>query len=141
VDDRQLLELAMQSLAGGRSAPIRVELDPFYRYPQHRRPDPQRPVMSDNDGRPTDPVVLAEIERLVGAFATRYRAERGEAPRWEAGYGEADIAAAEAQLGRVRRMSGNDRWVPFATDSAMNFGVVDLGPAPGGRYGQIYARP
>jgi cell wall assembly regulator SMI1 len=180
--------------------------DDSYRFPQHRWPDPQRPAVRPNDGRPTDPAVLAEIGALVDEFGARHRAANGEWPRWDAGYSEEQIAAAETRIGlrlpedlrafyrlihddgyetgvtgrfgpapleqvvewhaevdehtfngdtsvfadeplvfdlapagRVRRTSGNDRWVPFATDHAMNFGVVDLDPAPGGAYGQIFA--
>ncbi|WP_433788804.1 SMI1/KNR4 family protein [Actinoplanes sp. CA-252034] len=185
--------------------PVRATFDPDYRYPQHRWPDPGRPMTVANDGRPTDPGVLTEMEGLVTAFAARYEAEQRKEPRWQAGYSEAEIAAAEARIGlrlpedlrafyrfvhddnyesgiagrlkpvpleqiiewqgevdeltfngetglfaddpvvnelhpygRVRRLSGNDRWLPFASDYAMNFGVVDLDPAPGGRYGQIF---
>ena len=204
--DNEALELLFSSALGGEPPPVRLELDPAYRFPPHRWPDPRRPTASANDGRPTDPAVLAEIEQLVAEFATRYRAANGEAPPWGPGYSEEQIAAAEERIGarlpedlrafyrlihddghetgvagryhpvpleqvvewhgqvdedtfngqnwlfaanpvvfgmhppdRVRRSSGNDRWVPFATDNAMNFGVVDLDPAPGGQYGQIFA--
>ena len=110
----------MSSIAGGRAIPIRIEFDPHYRYPQHRWPEPQRPLMVENHGRATDPKVLADVERLVTAFAARYQAERGEAPRWQAGYGEAEIAAVETKLG-VRlpeelrafyRLIRDDEWSP-----------------------------
>lgn len=39
--------------------------------------------------------------------------------------------------GHVQRVAGNDRWLTFASDHAMNFAAVDLDPAEQGRYGQI----
>lgn len=76
----------MNSVLGGTAMPTRVDLDPDYRFPQHRWPDPSRPLPVVNDGRPTDPVVLAEISLLVGAFKERFRAQRGADPRWGDGH-------------------------------------------------------
>src|SRR5262245_35188328 len=58
-----------------------------------------RPLSAVNDGRPTDPAVLAEMQALVTAFAERYTQLRGEPPRFSPGYSEAEIFAVEERLG------------------------------------------
>jgi hypothetical protein len=61
--------------AGGDSGelpalePIVVR-DAGYRFPDHPTPGMARPVATVNDGRPTDPAVLAEVQTLVAAVAT-----------------------------------------------------------------------
>ena len=76
------------------------------------------------------PVPLEQIVEWYGQIdETTFNGETGLFAR--------DPVVAELHpYGRVRRMSGNDRWLPFASDFAMNFGVIDLDPAPQGRYGQ-----
>src|SRR5689334_8136400 len=49
-----------------------VVLDPGYRLPGHPRPGMARPARTGNDGRPTDPAVLAEVQGLVAEFVAAY---------------------------------------------------------------------
>ncbi|MDG4800195.1 SMI1/KNR4 family protein [Micromonospora sp. WMMD980] len=81
------------------SLPTRVVLDDSYRYPNHPRAGRRRPAAASNDGRPTDPGVLAEVRGLVAEFREHHLRLRGEPPRFEPGYREAEILAVEEQLG------------------------------------------
>lgn len=81
------------------SLPARVVLDTAYRYPNHPKPGMSKPAAAVNDGRPTDPAVLDEVQALVAEFVERYTRLRGEPPRFAPGYSEAEILAVEEQLG------------------------------------------
>jgi cell wall assembly regulator SMI1 len=83
------------------SLPARVLLDEGYRYPNHPQPGMGKPPAAVNDGRPTDPAVLAEVQGLVTDFVERSTQLLGEPPRFTPGYGysEAEILAVEARLG------------------------------------------
>jgi cell wall assembly regulator SMI1 len=81
------------------SLPFRLVLDDSYRYPHHPRPGLPKPAAADNDGRPTDPEVLAEVRGLVAEFTRHHVRLNGKPPRFEPGYGEAEILAVENQLG------------------------------------------
>ncbi|KUL41820.1 SMI1/KNR4 family protein [Actinoplanes awajinensis] len=74
------------------SLPARIVLDEDYRLPGHERPPVREPGTSDVGV--TDPVVLAEVERLVGEFVARHH-PHGYAP----GHTEEEILAAEQHLG------------------------------------------
>ncbi|GAA2582139.1 hypothetical protein GCM10010435_69690 [Winogradskya consettensis] len=74
---------------GLASLPPRAVLDPAYRFPGHPAPGMPKPAAATNDGRPTDPAVLAEVRALVAAFGTSF----------PPGYGEEEILAVENQLG------------------------------------------
>jgi SMI1 / KNR4 family (SUKH-1) len=83
------------------SLPPRVVLDEGYRYPNHPQPGMSKPPAAVNDGRPTDPAVLAEVQGLVAEFVERSTQLLGEPPRFTSGYGyrEAEILAVEERLG------------------------------------------
>ncbi len=81
------------------SLPPRVVFDDGYRYPNHPKPGMRKPLVAVNDGRPTDPAVLAEVQALVTEFVERYTQLRGEPPQLTAGYSEAEILAVEERLG------------------------------------------
>jgi cell wall assembly regulator SMI1 len=83
------------------SLPPRVVLDEGYRYPNHPQPGMSKPPAAVNDGRPTDPAVLAEVQGLVTEFVERSTQLLGEPPRFTPGYGysEAEILAVEERLG------------------------------------------
>jgi cell wall assembly regulator SMI1 len=88
------------SYSGGLpSLPPRVVLDGGYRYPNHPKPGMRKPAAAVNDGRPTDPAVLAEVQALVTEFVERYTQLRGEPPQFTPGYSEAEIFAVEERLG------------------------------------------
>ncbi|MEU8608353.1 SMI1/KNR4 family protein [Actinoplanes sp. NPDC048791] len=74
------------------SLPARIVLDENYRLPGHEQPPARAPGTTDTGV--TDPVVLAEVERLVGEFTARHHPQ-GYPP----GYSEEEIRAAEQQLG------------------------------------------
>ncbi|GIE91410.1 SMI1/KNR4 family protein [Actinoplanes regularis] len=74
------------------SLPARIILDEGYRLPGHERPPAREPGTTDTGV--TDPVVLAEVERLVGEFTARHH-PKGYAP----GYSEEEVLAAEQRLG------------------------------------------
>ncbi|GIF97137.1 SMI1/KNR4 family protein [Catellatospora citrea] len=81
------------------SLPPRVVLDESYRYPNDPAPGMDRPDAAVNDGRPTDPAVLAEVQALVDEFRREHLRLHGTAPVLPAGYAEEEILAAEARLG------------------------------------------
>jgi cell wall assembly regulator SMI1 len=74
------------------SLPARIVLDEDYRLPGHELPPAREPGTTDTGV--TDPAVLAEVQQLVGEFATRHH-PRGYA----SGYSEQEIVAAEQDLG------------------------------------------
>lgn len=73
--------------------------DDGYRYPNHPRPGIGEPRVAVNDGRPTDPAVLAEVQALVTEFVERYTQLRGAPPLFTSGYSEAEIVEVEERLG------------------------------------------
>ena len=77
----------------------RVVFDDGYRFPNHPKPGMSKPAAAVNDGRPTDPAVLAEVQALVAEFVERSTRLRGEAPQLTTGYSEAEIFAVEERLG------------------------------------------
>jgi cell wall assembly regulator SMI1 len=81
------------------SLPARVVFDDGYRYPNHPKPGISKPLVTVNDGRPTDPAVLAEVQAQVAEFVEWYAQQRGEPPRFTPGYSEAEILAVEERLG------------------------------------------
>ncbi|MEH0937683.1 SMI1/KNR4 family protein [Micromonospora psammae] len=81
------------------SLPPRVVLDADYRYPNHPAPGMAKPAAAANDGRPTDPAVLAEVRALVAEFLAQRDRLYGESPRFAPGHSEAEILAVEEQLG------------------------------------------
>jgi cell wall assembly regulator SMI1 len=81
------------------SLPARVVFDDGYRYPNHPKPGMRTPPAAGNDGRPTDPAVLAEVQALVTEFVERHAHLRGAPPLFTPGYSEAEILAAEERLG------------------------------------------
>jgi cell wall assembly regulator SMI1 len=81
------------------SLPARVVFDDGYRYPNHPRPGMSKPLGAANDGRPTDPAVLAEVQAQVTEFVEWSTRLRGEPPRFTPGYSEAELLALEARLG------------------------------------------
>jgi cell wall assembly regulator SMI1 len=76
-----------------------VVRDAGYRLPDHPRPGMVRPAATVNNGRPTDPDVLAEVRDLVAQFIAEHTRLRGTPPEFAPGYSEAEILAAEEQLG------------------------------------------
>ncbi|WP_285474959.1 SMI1/KNR4 family protein [Actinoplanes sp. NBRC 101535] len=74
------------------SLPARIVLDEDFRLPGHETPPAREPGVPDT--RVTDPAVLAEVERLVGAFISGHHPQ-GYAP----GHTEEAILAAERVLG------------------------------------------
>ncbi|WP_203841230.1 SMI1/KNR4 family protein [Winogradskya humida] len=76
------------------SLPPRAVLDPAYRFPGHPAPGMPKPAAAINDGRPTDPAVLAEVQALVTRFSGRWRKRK-----FPPGYSEEEILAVENQLG------------------------------------------
>jgi cell wall assembly regulator SMI1 len=76
-----------------------VVLDADYRFPDHPRPGMARPARTLNDGRPTDPAVLAEVRTLVADFIAEHTRLLGTPPPFAAGHSEADLLAAEEKLG------------------------------------------
>jgi cell wall assembly regulator SMI1 len=81
------------------SLPARVVFDDGYRYPNHPKPGMRKPPAAGNDGRPTDPAVLAEVQALVTEFVERHTHLRGAPPLYTPGYSEAEILAVEERLG------------------------------------------
>jgi cell wall assembly regulator SMI1 len=73
--------------------------DPNYRNPGHTARDAERPPNLRTDKAPTDPHMLAEVQRLVDVYTARYSRLCGFPPDFPAGYSEEEIAAAEEQLG------------------------------------------
>ncbi|WP_158645720.1 SMI1/KNR4 family protein [Stackebrandtia albiflava] len=80
-------------------SPVRLVLDPDYRYPGHPLPGMPRPAGIDVTDRPTDPVVLAETTALVEEFVALYTSIKGRAPDFGRGRTEREIVAAETELG------------------------------------------
>ncbi|HEY3505410.1 MAG TPA: SMI1/KNR4 family protein [Actinocatenispora sp.] len=78
-------------------SPARVVVDEEFRYPHH--PVPVRSVRTVPEPGPTDPAVLATVRGLVGEFTERYARIKTRPPRFGPGYGEDEIAAAEARIG------------------------------------------
>ncbi|WP_029892781.1 SMI1/KNR4 family protein [Nocardia brasiliensis] len=76
----------------------RLVLDPDYRYPGHRQPITAADTVPDD--RSTDPAVLATVRELVSEYIEAYTAAHQRGPELAAGAAEADIAAAEARIGR-----------------------------------------
>jgi hypothetical protein len=81
------------------SLPARVVFDAGYRYPNHPKPGMRKPPAAGNDGRLTDPAVLAEVQALVAEFVERHTHLRGAPPLYTPGYSEAEILAVEERLG------------------------------------------
>jgi cell wall assembly regulator SMI1 len=81
------------------SLPARVVFDDGYRYPNHPKPGMRKPPAAGNDGRPTDPAVLAEVQAQVAEFVEWYAQQRGEPPQFPPGYSEAEVLAVEERLG------------------------------------------
>jgi cell wall assembly regulator SMI1 len=81
------------------SLPARVVFNDGYRYPNHPKPGMRKPPAAGNDGRPTDPAVLAEVQALVAEFVERHTHLRGAPPLYTPGYSEAEIVAVEERLG------------------------------------------
>ena len=81
------------------SLPARVVFDDGYRYPNHPKPGMHKPPAAVNDGRPTDPAVLAQVQALVREFVERSTYLHGEPPQFTPGYSEAEILAVEERLG------------------------------------------
>jgi cell wall assembly regulator SMI1 len=81
------------------SLPARIIFDAGYRYPNHPQPGIRKPPAAGNDGRPTDPAVLAEVQALVAEFVERHTHLQGAPPLFTPGYSEAEILAAEERLG------------------------------------------
>jgi cell wall assembly regulator SMI1 len=81
------------------SLPARVVFDAGYRYPNHPKPGMRKPPAAVNDGRPTDPAALAEVQALVREFVEQHARLRGEPPRFAPGYQEAEVLAVEERLG------------------------------------------
>ncbi|SNT41075.1 SMI1 / KNR4 family (SUKH-1) [Asanoa hainanensis] len=76
-----------------------VVRDAEYRYPDHPPAGMLRPAAAANDGRPTDPDVLVEVRTLVEQFVAEHTRRSGAPPDFGPGYREAEILAAEHQLG------------------------------------------
>lgn len=76
-----------------------VLLDEDYRFPDHPGPGMARPAAAVNDGRPTDPAVLADVQGLVARFIAAHTQLHGRPPQFAPGYSEAQILAAEERLG------------------------------------------
>lgn len=76
-----------------------VLFDPYYRLPDHPGPGMARPSAVVNDGRPTDPAVLDEVQRLVAAFTAEHTRVRRVPPQFVPGYSEQQILAGEQQFG------------------------------------------
>lgn len=81
------------------SLPARVLFDAGYRYPNHPKPGMRKPAAAGDDGRPTDPALLAEVQALVAEFVERHTDLRGAPPLFTPGYSEAEILAVEERLG------------------------------------------
>ncbi|MEV0700680.1 SMI1/KNR4 family protein [Saccharopolyspora sp. NPDC050389] len=77
----------------------RVVFDDGHRFPGHPGPGMPLPPAARNTGEPTDPAVLTTISALFEEFVERYTAIKGRPPELRPGYTEAEIAAAEDQLG------------------------------------------
>jgi hypothetical protein len=58
------------------SLPPRVVFDDGHRYPNHPKPGMRKPLVAVNDGRPTDPAVLAEVQALVTEFVEQHPTAR-----------------------------------------------------------------
>jgi cell wall assembly regulator SMI1 len=79
--------------------PPRFVYEDEFRFPGHYRPGTPLPAaVTTNDGRPTDPEILAEVERLVARFAARYTEIRGQTPDFGTGHSEAEILDFESRL-------------------------------------------
>jgi hypothetical protein len=87
------------SYSGDLPSPPRVVFDDGYRYPNHPKPGMRKPAAGVNDGRPTDPAVLAEVHALVTEFVEQHTRLRGEPPQFTPGYSDAEILAVEERLG------------------------------------------
>ncbi|SDM66020.1 SMI1/KNR4 family protein [Allokutzneria albata] len=83
----------------GQLHPATQVFDREFRLPGHPRPGMPLPAAARPGCAPTDPAVLAEVTALVDEFALRYKEIKGESPQWPPGATEAEVAAAEAQLG------------------------------------------
>ncbi|HZD01831.1 MAG TPA: SMI1/KNR4 family protein [Actinomycetes bacterium] len=81
------------------SLPPRVVFDDGYRYPNHPKPGMRKPPAGVNDGRPTDPAMLAQVQALVTEFVQQHTRLRGAPPQFTPGYSEAEIFAVEERLG------------------------------------------
>ncbi|MEV5538878.1 SMI1/KNR4 family protein [Saccharopolyspora shandongensis] len=77
----------------------RVVLDQGFRLPGHPLPGVALPPAARNSGEPTDPEVLSEISLLFNEFVQRYAEIKGRPPELRPGYTEAEIAAAEDEIG------------------------------------------
>jgi cell wall assembly regulator SMI1/ribosomal protein S13 len=81
------------------SLPPTIVLDDDHRFPHHPPRGMRRPPGAVNDLRPIDQDVLSDVQSLVAEFVERYTDLRGQPPLFPPGYDEAEILAAEEQLG------------------------------------------
>lgn len=79
--------------------PYSIVLDDRYRYPHHPLPGMPRPAAAEPTGRPTDPEVLRRARSSVDEFTHHYRRLKGREPRFGETRTEAELAAAEEQMG------------------------------------------
>ncbi|MBB5856131.1 SMI1/KNR4 family protein [Amycolatopsis umgeniensis] len=80
-------------------SPAWLVFDDGFRYPGHPLPGLPLPARSRPTGAPTDPAVLARITGLAAEFAALYEKIKGQAPDWEPGHSEAELAEAEERIG------------------------------------------
>ncbi|MBB5802052.1 cell wall assembly regulator SMI1 [Saccharothrix ecbatanensis] len=76
-----------------------VVLDPDYRHPNHPLQGMPRPAAARPTGEPTDPEVLRHVGALVTRFTDHYRRQTGRAPEFGTPSTEAELAAAEDEMG------------------------------------------
>ncbi|KIA62813.1 SMI1/KNR4 family protein [Nocardia vulneris] len=106
----------------------RLVLDPDYRYPGHRQPIAAADTVPDD--RPTDPAILATVRELVREYIDAYTAAHSRAPELAAGTAEAEIAAAEARIGRrlPEDLRALYRLVGYDHDDRGVLGITRLSP-------------
>ncbi|OKI37502.1 hypothetical protein A6A25_18155 [Saccharothrix sp. CB00851] len=105
------------AFAASAAAVNTVVLDSDYRHPGHPRPGMPRTGAAAPTDEPTDPSVLAHVAGLVARFTEHYQRLSGEAPEFGEARTEADLVAAEREMGlrlpedvrALYRLIGDDR--------------------------------